>query len=37
MAVLLAGGVSFPQWTRFAAVGVLLALLVGLVGIFSVA
>jgi uncharacterized ion transporter superfamily protein YfcC len=36
MAVLLAGGVSFPQWIRFAAVGVLLALLVGLVGIFSV-
>jgi len=37
MAVLLAGGVSFPQWIRFAAVGVLLALLVGLAGIFSVA
>jgi uncharacterized ion transporter superfamily protein YfcC len=36
MAVLLAGGVSFPQWIRFAAVGVLLALLVGLAGIFSV-
>jgi len=36
MAVLLAGGVSFPQWIRFAAIGVLLALLVGLVGIFSV-
>ena len=36
MAVLLAGGVSFPQWIRFAAVGVLLALIVGLVGIFSV-
>jgi uncharacterized ion transporter superfamily protein YfcC len=37
MAVLLAGGVSFPQWIRFAVVGVLLALLVGLAGIFSVA
>ena len=37
MAVLLAGGVSFPQWIRFAAVGVLLALLVGLAGIFTVA
>jgi len=37
MAVLLAGGVSFPQWIRFAAVGVLLALLVGLVGIITVA
>ncbi len=37
MAVLLAGGVSFPQWIRFAAVGVLLALLVGFAGIFSVA
>ena len=37
MAVLLAGGVSFPQWIRFAAVGVLLALLVGLAGIFSMA
>jgi uncharacterized ion transporter superfamily protein YfcC len=36
MAVLLAGGVSFPQWIRFAVVGVLLALIVGLVGIFSV-
>jgi uncharacterized ion transporter superfamily protein YfcC len=36
MAVLLAGGVSFPQWVRFATVGVLLALIVGLVGIFSV-
>jgi uncharacterized ion transporter superfamily protein YfcC len=36
MAVLLAGGVSFPQWIRFAAIGVLLALLVGLAGIFSV-
>jgi len=36
MAVLLAGGVSFPQWIRFAAVGVFLALLVGLAGIFSV-
>jgi uncharacterized ion transporter superfamily protein YfcC len=36
MAVLLAGGVSFPQWIRFAGVGVLLALLVGLAGIFSV-
>lgn len=36
MAVLLAGGVSFPQWIRFAAVGVLLALLVGLAGILSV-
>ena len=36
MAVLLAGGVSFPQWIRFAAIGVFLALLVGLVGIFSV-
>jgi uncharacterized ion transporter superfamily protein YfcC len=36
MAVLLAGGVSFPQWIRFAAVGVLLALLVGLAGIFTV-
>jgi uncharacterized ion transporter superfamily protein YfcC len=37
MAVLLAGGVPFPQWIRFAAVGVLLALLVGLAGIFSMA
>jgi len=37
MAVLLAGGVSFPQWIRFASVGVLLAVLVGLAGIFSVA
>ena len=36
MAVLLAGGVSFPQWIRFAVVGVLLALLVGLAGIFAV-
>jgi uncharacterized ion transporter superfamily protein YfcC len=36
MAVLLAGGVSFPQWIRFAVVGVSLALLVGLAGIFSV-
>ena len=35
MAVLLAGGVSFPQWIRFAFVGVLLASIVGLVGIFS--
>jgi len=35
MAVLLAGGVSFPQWIRFAVVGVLLASIVGLVGIFS--
>jgi uncharacterized ion transporter superfamily protein YfcC len=33
MAVLLAGGVSFPQWIRFAAVGVLLALVVGIVAI----
>src|SRR5262245_23103899 len=36
MAMLLAAGVSFPQWIRFAAIGVLHALLVGLVGIFSV-
>jgi uncharacterized ion transporter superfamily protein YfcC len=36
MAVLLAGGVSFPQWIRFAVVGVSLVLIVGLVGIFSV-
>ena len=36
MAVLLAGGVSFPQWIRFAVIGVLLALLVGLAGIFSI-
>lgn len=36
MAVLLAGGVSFPQWIRFASIGVLLALLVGLAGIVSV-
>jgi uncharacterized ion transporter superfamily protein YfcC len=36
MAVLLAGGVSFPQWIRFAVIGVLLALLVGLAGIVSV-
>jgi uncharacterized ion transporter superfamily protein YfcC len=37
MAVLLAAGVSFPQWIRFAAVGVLLALLVGLFGILTAA
>ncbi len=35
MAVLLAAGVSFPQWIRFAIVGVLLALIVGVVGMIS--
>ena len=35
MAVLLAAGVSFPQWIRFAIVGVLLALIVGIVGMIS--
>jgi uncharacterized ion transporter superfamily protein YfcC len=32
MAVLLAAGVPFPGWIRFAIVGVLLALVVGVVG-----
>ena len=36
MAVLLAGGVSFAQWIRFAVVGVLLALAVGVAGIIAV-
>jgi uncharacterized ion transporter superfamily protein YfcC len=36
MAVLLAAGVPFAQWIRFAFVGVLLALAVGVVGIIAV-
>jgi len=36
MAVLLAGGVSFAQWIRFAVVGVLLALAVGVAAIIAV-
>jgi uncharacterized ion transporter superfamily protein YfcC len=35
MAVLLAAGVTFPQWIRFAIVGVLLALVVGVVGMIA--
>jgi uncharacterized ion transporter superfamily protein YfcC len=36
MAVLLAAGVSFGQWLKFALFGVLLALLVGVAGILAV-
>jgi len=35
MAVLLAAGVPFGRWIRFAAVGVLLALIVGIAGIIA--
>jgi uncharacterized ion transporter superfamily protein YfcC len=35
MAVLLAAGVPFGRWVRFAGVGVLLALLVGIAGIIA--
>ena len=35
-AVLLAAGVPFPRWITFAAVGVLLALAVGVAGIIVV-
>jgi uncharacterized ion transporter superfamily protein YfcC len=35
MAVLLAAGVPFERWIRFASVGVLLALLVGIAGIIA--
>ena len=35
MAILLAAGVSFGQWIRFALPGVLLALLVGIAGIIA--
>ena len=35
MAVLLAAGVPFPRWIRFAIVGVLLALVVGVVGMIA--
>jgi uncharacterized ion transporter superfamily protein YfcC len=35
MAVLLAAGVPFPGWIRFAIVGVLLALVVGVVGMIA--
>jgi len=36
MAVLLASGLSYAQWLRFAVVGVALALLVGVIGILAV-
>jgi uncharacterized ion transporter superfamily protein YfcC len=36
MAVLLAAGVPFARWIRFAIVGVLLALAVGVTGIIAV-
>jgi uncharacterized ion transporter superfamily protein YfcC len=36
MAVLLAAGVPYGRWIRFAAVGVLLALVVGIAGIIAV-
>jgi len=36
MAVLLAAGVPFARWIRFAIVGVLLALAVGVAGIIAV-
>jgi uncharacterized ion transporter superfamily protein YfcC len=36
MAVLLASGLSYTQWLRFAVVGVALALLVGVMGILAV-
>jgi hypothetical protein len=35
MAVLLAAGVPFPGWIRFAIVGVLLALVVGVAGMIA--
>jgi uncharacterized ion transporter superfamily protein YfcC len=35
MAVLLAAGVPFSRWIKFAAVGVLLALAVGVAGIIA--
>ena len=35
MAVLLAAGVPFSRWIRFAVVGVLLALIVGVVGMIA--
>jgi uncharacterized ion transporter superfamily protein YfcC len=36
MAVLLAAGVQYQRWIRFAVGGVLIALAVGIVGIFLV-
>lgn len=36
MAVLLAAGVPFPRWIRFAVIGVLLALVVGVAGMIAV-